>query len=96
MSSLVSTILNKNWTPAIAPGRVIRFGEDGDPALRTGSIRKRVLYCLRTNALPLDVERIADAVEDRTFRVAEILRRLIAEGLVEEIGSSFHTRYRLA
>lgn len=95
MSSLISTILNKKWTPALAPGRVIRFGEDSDPALRTGSIRKRVLYLLGTNTLPLDVERIADAVDDKTFRVAQTLRRLLADGLVEEIGSGSHARYRL-
>ena len=95
MTSLVSTLLNKKWVPLSAPGRVVRFGEESDPALKVGSIRKRVLYFLEISRMPMDIERITDAVGDKAFRVTQIVRRLVGEGLIQEVGSEYHQRYQL-
>jgi hypothetical protein len=86
MSSLVTLILHKGWTPAVAPGRVIRFGVEEEKALTVGPIRQRVINCLEQSPIPLNNLDIADMVNDQVYRVSGVLRRLNREGLVEVIG----------
>lgn len=86
MSSLVTLILHKAWTPAVAPGRVIRFGVEEERALTVGPIRQRVINCLEQSNVPLGILDIADMVNDQVYRVSGTLRRLNREGLVEVIG----------
>lgn len=93
MSSMVSMILNKGWSKTMAPGRVVRFGDDWDKELTEGSLRKRVLHCLRSKRTPLDVEHIAEVINDKPFRVNQILRQLLADGLIREIGSGYNQRF---
>lgn len=96
MSSMVSMILNKNWTMAVAPGRVVRFGEESDRELTEGPVRKRILRCLETRKIPMDVQHIADMVIDKPFRVGKMIRQLMADGLVEEVSSGSQQRYQIA
>ena len=86
MSSLVTRILNKEWSPITAPGRVIRFGIEEDKAFTVGPIRQRVIHCLKESNVPLDILDISDRVNDEVYRVSGTLRRLNREGLVEVMG----------
>lgn len=96
MSSIISVILNKGWSPIMVPGRVVRFFDEQDKALTTGPVRERILYCLKGSPMPLNVERIADAISDKVHRVDQTLRNLVAEGLVEAIGNKgVHQRFKI-
>jgi len=95
MTSLVSTLLNKNWAQVRTPGRVVRFGDETDKELTIGPICKRVTYCLRTKKIPMSVAQIADAVNERCSRVEQTVRQLHAEGALEQIGCGYNLRYQI-